>query len=68
MQVDPEARTLQFGSVTLHEGEILSLDGNDGAVYAGVVQTAVEPLAALQERLRRLRREVPPRRAPRKPQ
>lgn len=55
MQLDEAARTLQIGDATLHKGDLLTLDGNDGAVYAGAVQTEVEPLAALQARLKRLR-------------
>ena len=55
MQVDETARILQFGATTLHEGDLLTLDGNDGAVYAGALHTAVEPLVELQSRLRQLR-------------
>ncbi len=55
MQLDETGRTLQVGETTLHEGDLLALDGNDGAVYAGAVHTAVEPMADLQARLTHLR-------------
>jgi pyruvate, orthophosphate dikinase len=55
MQLDETGRTLQIGETTLHEGDLLTLDGNDGAIYAGVVHTAVEPLLELQARLKHLR-------------
>jgi pyruvate,orthophosphate dikinase len=55
MQVDTHARTLQIGDTTLHEGDLLTLDGNDGAIYGGAVHTVIEPLVELQARLERLR-------------
>jgi len=55
MQLDETGRTLQIGATTLREGDLLTLDGNDGAVYAGAMHTAVEPLLALQARLKHLR-------------
>jgi pyruvate, orthophosphate dikinase len=55
MQLDETGRTLQIGKTTLREGDLLTLDGNDGAVYAGAVHTAVEPLVDLQARLTHLR-------------
>ncbi len=55
LQLDETGRTLQVGETTLHEGDLLTLDGNDGAVYAGAVHTAVEPLVDLQARLTHLR-------------
>jgi len=55
MQLDETRRTLQIGQTTLREGDLLTLDGNDGAVYSGAVHTAVEPLAELQSRLTHLR-------------
>jgi pyruvate,orthophosphate dikinase len=54
MQLDETGRSLQIGATTLREGDLLTLDGNDGAVYAGAVHTAVEPLVALQARLKHL--------------
>jgi pyruvate,orthophosphate dikinase len=55
MQLDETGRTLQIGETRLREGDLLTLDGNDGAVYAGAVHTAIAPLVDLQERLQRLR-------------
>ena len=55
MRLDEAAHTLQVGETTLHEGDLLTLDGSDGAVYAGAVHTAVEPLVDLQARLEHLR-------------
>ncbi len=55
MQIDEAARTLRIGELTLHEGDLLTLDGNDGAVYAGAVHTTTLPLLDLQHRLARLR-------------
>lgn len=55
MELDEAARTLRIGETTLHEGQLLTLDGNDGVVYAGAVHTMIEPLLDLQDRLARLR-------------
>ena len=55
MQLDETGRTLQIGETALREGDLLTLDGNDGAVYSGAVHTAVEPLVELQSRLTHLR-------------
>jgi pyruvate,orthophosphate dikinase len=55
MQLDEPGRTLQIGDATLREGDLLTLDGSDGAVYAGAVHTIAEPCRDLQARLRRLR-------------
>jgi pyruvate,orthophosphate dikinase len=54
MQLDEQARTLTLGGITLHEGDGITLDGNDGAVYTGVVHTEVKPMVELQARLRAL--------------
>ncbi|MDL2339057.1 MAG: PEP/pyruvate-binding domain-containing protein, partial [Pseudomonadota bacterium] len=51
MQLDEMGRSLQIGDTTLREGDLLTLDGNDGAVYAGAVHTAVQPLVELRARL-----------------
>jgi pyruvate,orthophosphate dikinase len=55
MQLDESGRTLQIGETSLGEGDLLTLDGNDGAVYAGAVHTAIAPLVDLQDRLKDLR-------------
>ena len=56
MQLDESGRSLQIGDTSLREGDLLTLDGNDGAVYAGAVHTAVQPLADLQARLKHLQK------------
>jgi pyruvate,orthophosphate dikinase len=55
LQLDETGRTLQIGETTLRQGDLLTLDGNEGAVYAGAVHTAIAPLVDLQDRLQRLR-------------
>jgi pyruvate,orthophosphate dikinase len=55
LHIDLAGRVLRVGDTTLHEGDVLTLDGNEGAVYAGTVQTVIEPLAELQARLTHLR-------------
>jgi pyruvate,orthophosphate dikinase len=55
MQLDETGRTLRIGETTLREGDLLTLDGNDGTVYAGAVHIAIAPLVDLQNRLKRLR-------------
>ncbi|TSA16649.1 MAG: pyruvate, phosphate dikinase, partial [Betaproteobacteria bacterium] len=42
IHVDVNARRAMVGSVTLHEGDIVTIDGSTGNVYAGTVPT-VEP-------------------------
>ena len=39
LQVDEAARTVRIGERRFREGEVFTLDGNDGAVYAGEVRT-----------------------------
>jgi pyruvate,orthophosphate dikinase len=55
LQIDLGTRSLRLGSQTLHEGDALTLDGNDGAVYAGQARIALVPDTALQARLHTLR-------------
>jgi pyruvate,orthophosphate dikinase len=55
LQLDEATRTLQAGESTLREGDLLTLDGNEGVVYAGAMRTVVEPLTDLQARLTHLR-------------
>jgi pyruvate,orthophosphate dikinase len=55
LRLDEAQRTLQIGDVVLHEGDEVTLDGNDGAIYRGTAHTVVEPLSDLQTRLARLR-------------
>lgn len=55
LTIDGWARSVRFGERVVAEGEPITLDGNDGSVYAGLVQTQTVPDAALQERLAALR-------------
>ena len=43
IEVDAVARTMSSGGVTLHEGDMVTLDGSTGEVFVGRVAT-VEPL------------------------
>ncbi|MGG1946663.1 PEP/pyruvate-binding domain-containing protein [Trinickia sp. NRRL B-1857] len=55
LRLDEATRTLQIGDTVMHEGDEITIDGNDGAIYAGAMRTVVEPLSELQARLERLR-------------
>ncbi|WP_248295145.1 PEP/pyruvate-binding domain-containing protein [Paraburkholderia sp. UYCP14C] len=55
MRLDEPTRRLQIGETWMREGDLVTLDSSDGSVYAGAVQTIVEPLVELQSRLARLR-------------
>jgi pyruvate,orthophosphate dikinase len=55
LRLDESARTLQIGDAVMHEGDEVTLDGNDGAIYAGAARIVVEPLTELRTRLERLR-------------
>lgn len=51
LQIDLAARTISLGHTTLHEGDLLTLDANEGCVYAGAVRTEIEYPEALLARL-----------------
>ncbi|MDO9166054.1 MAG: PEP/pyruvate-binding domain-containing protein [Rhodoferax sp.] len=53
--IDLTARTVGVGDLVFREGDVITLDGNDGAVYAGAVAAIMVPDEALLERLRSLR-------------
>jgi len=55
LQIDEDARTITLGDTRLHEGELLTLDGNEGALYAGAVHTEIEYPSELLARLELLR-------------
>jgi pyruvate,orthophosphate dikinase len=55
LRIDLNVRTVQIGSMILHEGDVITLDGNDGAIYPGAVAAVMVPDEALLERLRTLR-------------
>lgn len=55
MRIDEATRTVVIGSATLHEGDLLTLDGNDGGVYAGAAKTEMHYPDDLLARLAVLR-------------
>lgn len=56
LQIDEDARTITLGETTLHEGDLLTLDGNEGTLYAGAIHTEIEYPLELLARLESLRR------------
>jgi pyruvate,orthophosphate dikinase len=56
LQVDEISRTIQIGDTTLHEGEVITLDGNEGVFYAGAARVELEYPEDLLARLDELRR------------
>ena len=55
LKIDDVARTVKVGETTLREGDIVTLDGNEGTVYVGTVQSKVEYPVDLLKRLEALR-------------
>jgi pyruvate,orthophosphate dikinase len=51
LQIDEAARTIQVGDTTLHEGDVITLDGNEGVFYAGAAQVEIRYPQALLARL-----------------
>jgi pyruvate,orthophosphate dikinase len=50
LDIDAERRSCRLGSRCFHEGDLLTLDGQSGAVYAGRLDVITEkPLTYLQE-------------------
>jgi len=48
LQIDENARSIKIGGTILKEGDLLTLDGNEGKLYAGVVKTKISyPLLIL---------------------
>jgi pyruvate,orthophosphate dikinase len=56
MQIDETARSIRFGDRDLHEGDLISLDGNEGVFYAGAAQVEIKYPEELLARLVALRR------------
>lgn len=56
LKIDIERRTVGFGGETLEEGTVLTLDGNQGAIYDGTVRIEERAPQDLLARLERLRR------------
>jgi pyruvate,orthophosphate dikinase len=55
MKIDEAARSITIGSTFFHEGDVLTLDGNDGGIYAGAAQTELHYPDDLLARLAALR-------------
>jgi pyruvate,orthophosphate dikinase len=55
LQIDESMHTLTIGNTTLREGDVLTLDGNEGAVYAGAARTRIDYPEELLTRLSALR-------------
>ncbi len=55
LRIDQERHCLRLGDIEFAEGEVITLDGNAGAVYEGAAKTVREPLAELLARLQNLR-------------
>jgi pyruvate,orthophosphate dikinase len=55
LKIDEAARTITIGSTTFHEGDVLTLDGNGGGIYAGAAQTELHYPDDLLGRLAALR-------------
>ena len=55
LRIDETARSVKAGDTTLHEGELITLDGNEGVFYAGTAQVEIEFPEDLLARLEALR-------------
>jgi len=55
LRIDSRSRTVRLGEALLGEGDVITLDGNDGQVYPGAVESVRVPDEALLGRLRALR-------------
>ena len=55
LHINEATRTVHIGSQTLAENDLITLDGNDGAIYAGQATSTLVPDSALRERLATLR-------------
>lgn len=51
LQIDEENHSIKIGMTSLQEGDLLTLDGNEGTVYAGAAQTEIEYPELLLARL-----------------
>jgi pyruvate,orthophosphate dikinase len=59
LEIDLSRRRCRIGPQTLHEGDVVSLDGNEGQVYAGAVEVVTErPERELRE-ISRWKRKAP---------
>jgi pyruvate,orthophosphate dikinase len=54
MLMDEAQRSITFGNVTLHEGDTITLDGNEGRIYQGAIGTRIDEPVELLGRLAHL--------------
>jgi pyruvate,orthophosphate dikinase len=55
LEIDESARTVRLGAGHLREGEVITIDGNEGVIYAGATQVATDYPEDLLRRLDALR-------------
>lgn len=55
LHIDEAKRTISFGELRLAEGDMLTLDGNQGLIYPGSIRVTSECPTELLERLEQLR-------------
>lgn len=55
LQIDEASRCITLGGTTLNEGDPITLDGNEGLVFAGAARVGLQYPEALLARLDRLR-------------
>ncbi len=55
LEINETARSITLAGTTLQEGDVLTLDGNEGAIYAGAAQIEIEYPTELLDRLEALR-------------
>lgn len=58
LRIDTNRRIVRLGEHSFSEGEVLTLDGNSGAIYAGAARTVREAPADLLRRLDALRGRI----------
>jgi pyruvate,orthophosphate dikinase len=55
LDIDECTRTVRIGAAHLREGEVITIDGNEGVIYAGATQVATDYPEDLLRRLDTLR-------------
>lgn len=56
LRIDLAARTVRLGDIALSEGDVITLDGNEGSIYLGAVTAVMVPDDDLLQRLLALRK------------
>jgi len=56
--IDETAHAIKVGDISLQEGDLLTLDGNEGVFYAGAAEVEIEYPEELLARLDALRNRV----------